>query len=156
MKTIFITISRGGIIRNIFRTGVVSRLLNEGLRVVVLTPYHNMPELFTDFAHKNLFIEPLFWSQEEKFRRLFKELYKGVVFNSSVYARYKYSIGTPKEPNKFFFPLRMIFFAPLRYVPFVKYLIRKFYLLINPLRAHDYLFLKYKPDLVFNTAAGGD
>jgi len=156
MKTIFITISRGGIIRNIFRTGVVSRLLDQDFRVVVLTQYHDMPELFTDFAHENLILEPLYWNQKEKFRRIFKELYKGVVFNSTVYARYKYSIGTPKQPNQFFFPLRMIFFAPLRFIPGVKHFIRLLHSLINPLRAHDYLFEKYKPVLVFNTAAGGD
>ncbi|MAG12687.1 hypothetical protein CL630_02625 [bacterium] len=156
MKTIFITISRGGIIRNIFRTGVVSRLLDQDFRVVVLTPYHDMPELFADFAHENLILEPLYWNQKEKFRKFFKELYKGVVFNSTVYARYKYSIGTPKQPNQFFFPLRMIFFAPLRFIPGAKHFIRLLHSLINPLRAHDYLFEKYKPALVFNTAAGGD
>jgi len=156
MKTIFITITRGGLIRNLFRTGVINRLLEKGLRVVILTPYYKTPELFQDFQHKNLFIEPLHWDQEEKFRGFIKEMCKGAVFNSSVYARYRYSIGTPKEPNKFFFPLRMIFFAPLRIIPGAKRFIRRAYSIVNPLRAHDYLFLKYKPDLVFNTAAGGD
>jgi len=99
MKTIFITITRGGLIRNLFRTGVINRLLEKGLRVVILTPYYKTPELFQDFQHKNLFIEPLHWDQEEKFRGFIKEMCKGAVFNSSVYARYRYSIGTPKEPN---------------------------------------------------------
>ncbi|MBI2108826.1 MAG: CDP-glycerol glycerophosphotransferase family protein [Parcubacteria group bacterium] len=156
MKTIFITVSRGGIIRNMFHTGVVSRLLESGFHVVVLTPYYKMPELFSSFAHKNLILEPLHWDQKEKFRRFFKELYKGAVFNSSVYARYRYSIGTPQNPSTVLFPLRMIFFAPLRYVPFAKWIIRAVHSFINPLLAHDYLFEKYKPDLVFNTAAGGD
>lgn len=155
-KTIFITISRGGLIRNLLRTGVVRRLLEAGLRVVILTPYYTTLELFKDFQHNNLYIEPLHWEQKEKFRGLFKELCKGVVFNSTVYARYRYSIGTPKQPNQLFLPIRMLFLAPLRFVPGMRTLIRKVHSLVNPLRAHDYLFEKYKPNLVFNTAAGGD
>ncbi len=154
-KTIFITVSRGGIIRNILRTGIVSNLLGRGFRVVLLTPYHDMPDLFKDFTHKNLYIEPLILSKG-KLVGFLKELCKGVVFNSSVYARYRYSIGTPKQPNKVFFPLRMIFFFFLRYKTGVFKGIRFLHSTINPFRVHDYLFLKYKPDLVFNTAAGAD
>lgn len=155
-KTIFITVSRGGIIRNILRTGVVSKLLEHNFRVVLLTPYYDMTELFSDFKDENLFIEPLFWTQNEKMRGIIKELCKGVVFNSTVYARYRYSIGTHKQPNLFLLPIRMIFFAPLRYIPGARSFIRRLYSTVNPLRAHDYLFKKYKPSLVFNTAAGGD
>jgi len=114
-----------------------------------------MPQLFQDFQHENLHIEPLLGTQE-KLRGFLKELHKGVVFNSSVYARYLYSIGTPKNPNRLLFPLRMIFFAPLRYIPGSKHFIRWLHSVINPLKAHDYLFEKYKPDLVFNTCAAGD
>lgn len=156
MKTIFITVSRGGIIRNLFHTGVVSRLLERGIRVVVLTPYHEMTELFSHFSHDNLILEPLHWDQKEKFQGVFKELLKGVVFNDSVYARYRYSIGTPKEPSKMLFPIRMMFFAPLRLIPGARALIRLLHSRINSLAAHDHLFETYKPDLVFNTAAGGD
>ena len=147
MKTIFITISRGSSIRNLLRTGVTKNLLEKGLKVVVLTPYYKTPELFDDFKHKNLFIEPLFWSQEERLRGFFKELCKGAVFNSSVYARYRYSIGTHKPPSRLLFPLRLILFAPLRYIPGMAQCIRLVYSITNSLRAHDYLFEKYKPDL---------
>ena len=156
MKTIFITVSRGGIIRNIFRTGIISNLLNSGVRVVVLTPYYKDLELFKDFQHENLYLEQLHWDQKERMSALFTELCKGAVFNSTVYARYKYSIGTHREPNKLFFPLRMIFFAPLRYIPGARSLIRFFHSFLNPLSVHDYLFEKYKPDLVFNTTAGSE
>ncbi|MBI4118624.1 MAG: CDP-glycerol glycerophosphotransferase family protein [Parcubacteria group bacterium] len=156
MKTIFITVSRGGIIRNLFHTGVIRGLLDKGMRVVLLTPYYKTPELFDAFKHKDLFIEPLFWDQRERLRGFFRELSKGAVFNSSVYARYKYSIGTHRNPNQFLLPFRMAFFAPLRYIPGAKRLIRWIHALVNPLRAHDDLFEKYKPDLVFNTASGAD
>ena len=155
-KTVFITISRVGFIRNLLRTGVVSKLLGHGFRVILLTPYHNAPELFKDFTHKNLHIEQLYMSQNVRLRWFFTELFKGAVFNDTVYARYRWSIGTPKQPNQLFFPMRMIFFAPLRFVPGARCFIRWLYAFINPLRAHDYLFEKYKPDLVFNTDAGGD
>ncbi|MDP3726502.1 MAG: CDP-glycerol glycerophosphotransferase family protein, partial [bacterium] len=137
-------------------TGVASRLIERGFRVVLLTPYYNTPELFQEFAHKNLYIEPLYASQKVKLRGFFTELFKGAVFNNTVYARYRWSIGTPKRPNQLLFPFRMIFFAPLRFVPGARHFIRWLYILLNPLRAHDYLFEKYKPNLVFNTDAGGD
>ena len=156
MKTVFITISRGGIIRNILRTGVVSRLTEHGVRVVILTPYYNQEGVFEDFKHPNLIIEPLFWGQEERWRGFLTELLKGAVFNSSVHARYRYSIGTPQKPKKILYPVRMVLFAPLRIIPGAKQAIRFLYGALNPLRAHDYLFLKYKPDLVFNTASSAD
>ena len=137
-KTIFITISRGGLIRNLLRTGMVQRLVEAGLRVVILTPYYTTLELFKDFQHNNLYIELLHLEQKEKFRGLFKELCKGVVFNSTVYARYRYSIGTPKQPNQWFLPIRLVFFAPLRYIPGARALIRKLHSFINPLHAHEY------------------
>lgn len=155
-KTIFITISRGSLIRNFFHTGVIAKLLDDDLRVVILTPYFNDPKLFKDFEHKNLFFEPLFWSQKEKLRGILNELSKGAVFNSTVHARYRYSIGTPQKPNRLLYPPRMLFFAPLRHIPGIKWVIKFFYSLINPLKAHDYLFEKYKPDLVFNTASSAD
>ena len=156
MKTIFITISRGGIIRNIFRTGVVAKLLEADVRVVVLTPYHDQSEVFEDFKHPNLIIEPLFWKQQERWRGFLTELLKGAVFNSTVHARYRYSIGTPQKPKRILYPFRMALFAPLRIIPGAKRIIRFLYASVNPLRAHDYLFLKYKPDLVFNTASSAD
>ena len=155
-KTLFITISRGSLIRNLFHTGVVARLIDAGVRVVVLTPYQDAPELFKEFKHENLYIEPLFLSQGEKLRGFLKELCKGVVFNTTVYARYRYSIGTHQEPSRLLFPFRLFFFAPLRYIPGARTGIRLLHSFINPLAAHDYLFEKYKPTLVFNTAAGAD
>ena len=155
MKTIFITMSRGSLIRNFFHTGVISRLLEAGLRVVVLTPQWNEPELFKEYKHKDLYLEPLYMFSRARFRRFFIELYKGAVFNETVRIRYLYRVGGAK-PSKLLYIPRMIFFAPLRFIPGSKWLIRFFDRVINPQRAHDYLFEKYKPDLVFNTASGGD
>jgi hypothetical protein len=154
VKTIFITISRGSLIRNFFHTGVVSRLLKRDFRVVVLTPQYDTPELFKEYAHPNLHFEPFHMFKETKFRRLFIELAKGIVFNTTVHVRYIYRVGG-RAPNLLMYLPRMLFFVPLRFVPGSKKILRILEEKINPQAHHDYLFEKYKPDLVFNTAAGG-
>ena len=154
-KTIFVTLLRGALIRNLLRTGVVRRLLDADVRVVLLTPNFNDEELFKEFAHPNLIIEPLRVSKK-RFQRFLEEVMRGAVFNRTVHFLYRYSIDGRHHPKRAFYAPRMLLVAPLRFVPGFKYFIRWVDLKINPENEHDYLFRKYKPDLVFNSASRGD
>lgn len=150
MKTIFITISRGALIRNFFHTGVIPKLLERNIRVVVLTPYHNQPELFKPYFHKNLIFEPLLLGNI-RWHAIFKELMKGAVFNKTVlFLSYRLIYGEP--PNLWLLLPRLTFLAPLRIMPGFKRFIRWLELKINPQREHDYLFEKYRPQAVFITS----
>lgn len=154
MKTIMMTLSRGSLIRNFFHTGVVPTLLRRGLRVVLLTPYPDDPA-FSSYRHQNLLFEPLIESKNLRFNKLFIEIEKGIIFNKTVRTRYRYRIAG-RVPSRFYFVLRMFFFAPLSVIPGIKPFFRWVDFHVNPEDQHDYLIKKYKPDLVFSTSAGGD
>ena len=151
MKTIFITISRGALIRNFFQTKVIDHLTKH-VRVVVLTPYVNHP-VFKNYKHPNLIFEPLTLSTHRRFQSLFTELEKAAVFNKTVQIRYKYRV-TGRDPSQFLYVLRIVFANILSFIPWLREIIRFFDFYINPEKENDYLFEKYKPNLVFNTAAG--
>lgn len=152
-KTIFVTISRGALIRNFFHTGVISGLLDAGHRVVILSVIKD-DKAFDQFKHENLIIEQIAESKIRLFE-FFQELGKGAVFNKVVYYRYKHRIAG-RTPKSYLYPIRMIFFAPLRVIPFAKRIIWRLDYIINPQTENDYLFEKYKPDLVFATSTDYD
>jgi hypothetical protein len=151
MKTIFITISRGMLIRNFFQTGIVGRLLEHGFRVIILASDSIDRKLFEPFSHNELIIEPLFESKI-RFMRFFEEMFKGAIFNKEVRVRYKYRGSGKLAPNKFFYILRLILLTPLNIIPYFKKFICSVDFFVNPQKEHDYLFEKYKPDFVFTTA----
>lgn len=157
MKTIFITISRGSLIRNFFHTGVISRLL-ENFRLVILTPNYKDLDLFKDYRHENLFLEPLVMVPNKlRFEKLILEFLRGASFNRTIYTLfYKYGVEGAKRPNRMLFIFRIMFLAPLRFIPYFKKFIRWVDFKINPQMEHDYLFAKYKPDLVFATACNAE
>ena len=70
MKTIFITISRGSLIRNFLQTGVIQKILDKNFRVVILTPHYDDSEAFADYQHENLVLEPLIVSKNIRLHRL--------------------------------------------------------------------------------------
>ena len=150
-KTIFITLSRGTLVRNFVHSGVVSNLLDSNFSVVILTPNSNNKEIFQDYIHDDLYIEPLHQSKL-KGTKIFGEILKGAVFNQTVNTRYKLRHGG-KKPNKSYYLFRIIFFAPLSFYPFLKKIIRNIESKINKQQEHDYLFEKYHPDLVLITAS---
>lgn len=151
VKTVFITISRGALVRNFFQSGMVKRLLNKGIRVVVLTPYYKDEEFWRDYVHQNLSLEPLIESDKIKFRRIINELMKGAAFNETVHSLYRYRVVGGKKPGKIIYIPRMLFLAPLSVLPYAKRIVRWLDYKINPQYEHDYLFEKYKPELVFTT-----
>ncbi|MFH1427410.1 MAG: CDP-glycerol glycerophosphotransferase family protein [Patescibacteria group bacterium] len=153
MKTIFFTISRGALIRNFFRSGVIPNLLERGKQVVILTPNYDDPELFKEWQYDNLFFEPLYKPKKKKFERIFRELYRGAIFNRTVHFLYKHKLYG-KEPSKLLYYPRIIILPVLRYIPGFKKFVHWLDFKINPQTEHEYLFKKYQPDLVFSTAAG--
>lgn len=153
MKTIFITISRGSLIRNFFQTGVIKKILDRNFRVVVLTPHYNDPEIFKNYQHENLILEPLIVSRNIRLHRLMYEIFTGAVYNPTTKIRYRYSF-CGKKPKTFLYLPRLVLFASLKFVPGFKKFIRFIDTKINPQKEHDYLFEKYNPDLLFITVAG--
>ena len=159
MKTIFLTIIRGSLVRNFFHTGVVAALLEKGIRVVIITQNPHNREIFGGFSHPNLFFEHLD-TRPKRFQRIFEELYKGAVFNRTVHFMYRYRFAGAMVPSAYsltvLYMLRMLFLVPLRYLPGAKALVRFADFVVHPERQHEYLFEKYKPDVVFNTSSRGD
>ena len=112
MKTIFITISRGSLIRNFFQSGVIGKILHKGIRVVVLTPNYNDKELWKEYVHKNLFFEPLVSPKKINFRILIHELQMGAVFNDSIKSLYLYRVDGADIPKRIYYIPRMVVMAP--------------------------------------------
>ncbi len=155
MKTIMITMSRGSLIRNFFYTGVITKLLDYGHKVIILTPNYNEPEkFFGPFLHKNLIFEDL-KKPKLKMYKILEELFKGAVFNQTVHVRYRYRFAG-RPPNLLLYIPRMLFFAPLRWVPGFKKFIRAVDTIINSEKDNDELIKKYNPDLIFATSTGED
>jgi|TARA_Y100000310_G_scaffold214702_1_gene215630 hypothetical protein len=150
-KTIFITFSRGSLVRNFFHTGVITKLLESGIRVVALTP-HYTKEIFGEYEHPNLFFEELEAPRGVRGKKLIAEFFKGAIFNKDVYLRFKYRFAGTRPLRLLVVP-RVLFFAILRFIPGFKPFIRFIDYKVNPQKEHDYLFGKYKPDLVFATTA---
>ncbi len=115
MKTLFITISRGSLIRNFFHTGIITGLLQKGYRVVVLTPNYKDQGLFSGFNHPNLLFEPLYISPI-RFEKVMTELLKGAVFNRTVHFLWRYRLGGG-NPRLWLYLPRLVFLAPLRFIP---------------------------------------
>lgn len=153
MKTIFITISRGSLIRNFLQTGVIQKILDKNFRVVILTPHYDDSEAFADYQHENLVLEPLIVSKNIRLHRLMYEIFTGAVYNPTTKVRYRYSF-CGKKPKAYLYLPRLILFGSLRFIPGFKKFIRFIDAKINPQKEHDYLFKKYNPDLLFITVAG--
>lgn len=127
--------------------------MDNGFRVVLLTPHYNEPEIFAGHLQENLILEPLITANNIKLQRLMYEIFTGIVFNATTKVRYKYSF-CGKKPKTFLYVPRLILFASLSLIPGFKKVIRFIDAKINSQTDHDYLFEKYKPDLVFITTAG--
>lgn len=152
-KTIIITISRGILIRNFFHSGIIKNLLLRGFCVVVVVPNSWNFSVFKGHEHPNLYFEHLPPSFTGRFKRILDMLSHGVIFNPTVHVRYKYSFSG-KTPTKISYILNMLFFAPLRFMPFLVHVLRFVEQKTNTQRECDYLMERYKPSLVFNTIAG--
>lgn len=156
MKTIFVTLSRGSLVRNFFRTGVIPECLARGFRVVLLTPFPDPQSILAEFIHPNMVFEKLQASPTTFVRPILQELQRAVVFNDTVRARYRYTIASKKDPSPLLYIPRMYVLSLLRFVPWLKGLVRFAHLYLDPQKEHDFLFKKYRPDAVFSTTPHDD
>lgn len=150
MKTIFITITRGSIIRNYFHTGVISKLLKSGVRIVALVSFYDNKELLKKLAQDNLTFEPLIPSKKIRLNQLFGEMFRGAIFNKTIKTYYKYRFFS-YEPRYYLYYPRLIVYLFIKHVPGIKKILRFLDKCINPQLENELLFEKYKPDLVFST-----
>lgn len=150
-KTIFITISRGSIAKNILRTAVFDRLKLAGIKIVILSPAYEAADFKSDFGGKNIFFEPLYEHQWSRLDYFFVGLHKALVYNESTVLRDKYGILDKSETSTWRRISKKIFFIPLSHWGGLKEFVRWLDKILLPGHKYDSLFLKYKPDLVFST-----
>lgn len=157
MKTIFITITRGLVVRNILRNKAFEILKQQkDLRIVLLfLNIYNLepPEyLREELGGDNVIFELIPNWTPGKLQRVFKAATDYLVFakNSKFYIT-----GVPeqhKRASEFYFFFFNIIYRPLSKFKFLKRLARKIDLLIYKNRRIAHFFDKYSPDLVFSTA----
>ncbi len=151
MKTIFITISRGSIAKNILQTDIIKIIRASGARIVLLSPASHDSEFVAMFGGDQIFFEPLFEHDWSSLDRLFVGLHKALVYNTSTEMRDRYGIYKASEGSWLKYGLKKFFIKPLRNIQFLKGLVRWLDQLL--IKDHHYaaVFNKYQPDAVFIT-----
>lgn len=151
MKTLFLTVSRGILVRNLLVTGIVGMLVDAGVRVVILTPAVNDPEFRAAFASERVLLAPLHKPSWTLVDRVLTGLHRGLVWNatSSLVARYGVYSNAEGSFDKWLFYGAL--FGLLSRVPGLKRVARAIDAAVRPDRAYATLFDAYKPDLVFST-----
>ncbi len=161
MKTVFIVVTRGFIIRNMLRSGVLAHLQKAGVRVVIFfanVRNKSLPEsLRQEFENDSTFVEVLSPDTDtntlkEKLYSLFKNIAPYFVYSGSTWA-YSRS-GNKEKTNRHIFwaYVERIIYTPLSKLHFLKRAARvleeKFF------REGTYAeyFDTYKPDVVFSTS----
>ncbi len=151
MKTIFITISRGSIVKNILRTAVFDKLKQSGVQIVILSPAYQAADFKADFSGENIFFEPLYEHTWGRLDYFFVGLHKALVYNESTVLRDQYGILDKSETSVWRRVSKKIIFVPLSRLGWLKELVRLLDRLFLPGHKYDSVFLKYKPNLVFST-----
>ncbi len=157
MKTILLTMSRGGTARNILQTDAYKILKDSGERLVIVTPAYNDERFIKEFSADNVFFEPLIelksWSTID---HILVGLHMAIVYNRSSELWDRYGIYDKKEGSWFKCAFKKMLFKPLSFFPWLKDFLR--FLDERLVRDSMYteLFDKYKPDLVFSTSVMED
>ncbi|MBU1179780.1 CDP-glycerol glycerophosphotransferase family protein [Patescibacteria group bacterium] len=157
MKTVFITITRGILMRNILRSKAFEIFKQQkDLRIVVLIQniYNlELPEyLVKELGGDNIIFEFVPNQTISKLQRGFNSLTNYLVFTDS--SKY-YLAERPelsKRINEFSFFFFSLIYKPLSKFNFLKKIARKIDLLIYKNEMIAKLFDKYNPNLVFSTA----
>ena len=159
MKTIFIVITRGFIIRNILRSGVLTELKKTGHRIVIFLSVrgNKIPQYLKDeFEDKQVILEPFV---EEKRNRayvfihhIFTKLVSFLVYTDSTWA---YSqIGSDanlRRPRYRMFVERFVF-GFLSRSKFLKRAARYIDRKVFASRVASAFFDKYSPSVIFSTS----
>lgn len=152
MKTVFITSFHTLISRNIIRTPVISELIKNSVKVVILVPENKLPYFEQEFRKKGVFVEAVPIGATVRTLRvgMLKRLAEALpnTRRASIGRRLVFS-GTRKSALYYY-----LFYAPAGFFgksQFVMRLLRHIDYLISPRGRFYGLFEKYKPDLVFST-----
>lgn len=151
MKTIFITISRGAIAKNIFHTDVFKTLRAADIRLVFLTTAWNDKDFISSFGGQNIFFEPLPRAKWGALDNLLIGLAKGLVYNKSTELIDRYGVYSAREASYPRYILKRIFFKPLSKLRFIRHALRTIDRLLTLDQSVIKLFKKYSPDLVYST-----
>lgn len=154
MKTIFITISRGGTARNILQADCYKLLKQSGNRIVILTPAYKDERFLNEFSAPGVCFENLIEPKWTFLDRLLAGLHKGLIYNRSIELWDKY--GYTEEPNLWRYRIKKAFFLPLSRIKFLRQAVRWADKALIKDRHYKELFDKYKPDLVFSTSVMED
>ena len=155
MKTIFITICRGSIARNILQTDIVKILKQAGIQIVLLTPAHQDEYFLKIFERDGVIIEPLVKPELNFLERIFNLIHQGLLYNDTIDFRWRYGLYSPKETTFFRYLLKKIIFKPLSYFRSLREVARWLDIKFFPAKLHSELFKKYSPSLIFATNISG-
>src|SRR3989344_4598504 len=152
MKTLFLVLSRGGLLRTLSESHVIEGLCERDFRVVILTPPSDEQARYaSELEQYSVVFEPLLTPRPLLVRRILQELQRAVVFNDTVQAIYRYTIASKRDPSRILYWPRLYLLPILRFIPYIKPLTRALARAVDPQKEHDALFTKYRPDLVFST-----
>ncbi len=152
MKTIFITISRGGTARNLLQTEFYKILKKSKNRLVILTSAWKDGRFIKEFGADNVYFENLVEPKWTIFDGFLVGWHKALVYNNSTKKRDLYGIYDPKEGSFLKYAFKKFLFWPLSKIRFLKDFFRR---LDGFARKDIYfgnIFDKYKPDIVFSTS----
>jgi len=156
MKTIFITITRGMVARNILRAGVLDLLAqNKELEIVILIPKikgKNIPDyFFKEFARENVKIELVENKKMGKIERGFNYFISKLIFTKSTRLYMRFHIKEERRIGQLGYFLYCLIYWPLSKLKFLKKIIRFFDYSFFPGIIYAPYFEKYQPDLLFST-----
>ncbi|MCI0680112.1 CDP-glycerol glycerophosphotransferase family protein [bacterium] len=150
--TIFIIVTRGFVVRNILRSGVLD-YLKKGAGKIVIFLYSSRGKEIPDYLRKEfedgqVILENITESPSGRFHRKWRQIAALLVFNPA----YRNVFYIAFNKNTFFLFLEKLFFAPLGRISFLKtaarYIDRTFF----PGDLYGEYFEKYRPDVVFSTS----
>lgn len=152
MKTIFVTISRGFIARNILQTDIYKNLLLQGHRIILASPAWEDVDFFHEFGNKNVEFVPLHiapWTKRDIF---FTGLHKNIIWNKTIRFTAKYGVYDAGDTSFFRYMIHLFVFRPISFFPYIRPLVRLFDKILQPAPANVLKQLsEIKPDLVFLT-----
>lgn len=162
MKTVFIVITRGFLVRNILRSGVLDYLKKDNLKVVVFLLGHRtqaVPESMKDeFRSYDLSFEsvyePNYGFLYRKVYRLFCRLTSLLIYTQSTCSYMRMGNTHNLNRRKIWLIIDKFTLVILSKLNFLKSLIRwiDFNIFRNDMRFYSKYFNKYNPDLVFSTS----
>lgn len=152
MKTILMTMSRGGTARNILQTDVYNALKESGARLIILTPAWTDERFINEFRAENVIFENLAEPKWGFWDNFLVGWHKALVYNNSTKMRDLYGIYDPEEGNYLKYIIKKIIFWPLSRLKFLRNIFRWLDKIFVRDTYYGELFDKYQPDLVFSTS----